>query len=69
MKDESKEPEAIDGAVRVAHLVKHASFFISNCVLSSNNEYLKRSSVPLAPPIKKKIPSTRLSKLSRFDSD
>ena len=26
MKDESKEPEAIDGAVRVAHLVKHASF-------------------------------------------
>ena len=52
MKDESKEPEAIDGAVRVAHLVKHASFLsrIACCQLIIN--ILKRSFVPLAPPVK-----------------
>ena len=70
MKDESKEPEAIDGAVRVAHLVKHASFLsrIASCQLIIN--ILKRSFVPLAPPVKtEKIWSTRLLKLSWLDSD
>lgn len=56
MKDESKDPEAIDGAVRVAHLVKHASFLsrIACCQLIMN--ILKRSFAPSAPPftVKKK---------------
>ena len=50
MKDESKEPEAIDGAVRVAHLVKHASFFISNCVLSTNNKYFENVICSVSAP-------------------
>lgn len=45
MMDESKDRDAIDGAVRVAHLVKHASFFISNC--------------PVSTPVKKKVCPTR----------
>lgn len=34
MMDESKDRDAIDGAVRVAHLVKHVYFPISICTVN-----------------------------------
>ena len=37
MMDESKDRDEIDGAVRVAHLVKHPSFVLSRIAHSANN--------------------------------
>ena len=56
MMDESKDRDEIDGAVRVAHLVKHVSlfsYFDLRCHLITN--LFKKSFVLLTPRVQKNM--------------